>query len=116
MALLAARDGWVFESFEAALAELGEDHDEEMTIRVARGTALPAELVDPEHDVPRLPGSYSCGDVAIDLDDVWLVDPDDASIGAEARYIQAQAMAAGLNAADQEASSTGPQETGGEPA
>lgn len=98
LAVLADHDGYVFESFAAAVEELGEEHDETRTICVVRGSALPCEKVDAD-DIPRMTGSYSSGDVAYELDDVWLVDPDDASVGAEARYVQAQAMAAGLNAA-----------------
>lgn len=97
VAVLADDDGAVYATFDDALTELGEDWDSEMTIRVVRGTALPIE--SPTDEALRLPGSYQTGDVALDMDDVWLVDPDDASIGAEARYLQAQAMADGLNAA-----------------
>lgn len=97
VAVLADDDGDVYATFDDAVTELGPDWSTEMTIRVVRGTALPTEGLTDE--ALRLPGSYSTGDVVLDLDDVWLVDPDDDSIGAEARYLQAQAMAAGLNAA-----------------
>lgn len=102
LAVLTDSDGFVYSDFEVALEELGEEHDDEMTIAVVRGTALPIEQ-DPgvEGSVLRMPGSYSCGDKVFKLDDVWLVDPDDDSVGAEARYAQAQAMAAGLNAASE---------------
>lgn len=98
LAVLADRDGFVYDSFADAVEQLGEEHDEEMTVSVVRGTAMPSEKLDGD-DIPRMTGSYSCGDVAHTFDDVWLVDPDDATIGAEARLTQAQAMAAGLNAA-----------------
>ncbi|MFC7276250.1 hypothetical protein ACFQS1_19835 [Paractinoplanes rhizophilus] len=69
----------------------------------------PAPVIDlnSRRAVPSLPGSYQSGDVAYELDDVWLVDPDDPSVGAEARFIQAKAMAAGLNAAVRDAGENG---------
>ncbi len=94
-AVLADRHGFVYATFALALDDLGADHDEEMEISVRRGSAAPVE----QHGNLRNPGSYSSGDLAYELDDVWLVDPDDPSIGAEARYAQAVAMATGLNMA-----------------
>jgi hypothetical protein len=95
VAVLADRHGFAYESFAEALEDLGAEHDEEMRISVRRGTAAPIW----RYGNLRNPGSYSSGDLAYELDDVLLIEPDDASIGAEARYAQAQAMAAGLNAA-----------------
>lgn len=101
LAVLTDSHGFVYSNFDVALEELGEDHDDEMTIAVVRGTALPVEQDPGDGSVLRMPGSYSTGDMVFELDDVWLVDPDDNSVGAAARYAQAQAMAAGLNAASE---------------
>jgi len=94
-AVLADRSGFVYESVEDARENI-DDPDDEVTITVVRGTALPD---DRSGCRLRLPGSLHCGDQAYALDDVYLNDPDDPSVGADARYAQAQAMAAGLNAA-----------------
>lgn len=94
-AYLADRDGFVYESVADAL-ENAEDTEDEFQITVVRGTALPN---DRSGCRLRLPGSNHCGDRAYEIDDVYLEDPDDPTVGAEARLLQAQAMAAGLNAA-----------------
>ncbi len=89
-AVLAECHGDVYASVAEAIHELGEDFDEELTVSVVRGTAAPT------HD--QMPGSWRSADRIFELE-VWLVDPDDEGCGAEARFAQAQAMAAGLNAA-----------------
>jgi hypothetical protein len=94
-AFLADRHGFVYESMDDARENV-EDPYEEVTITVVRGTAMPN---DRSGCRLRLPGSHHCGDKAYELDDVYLDDPDDPSVGAEARFEQAKAMAAGLNAA-----------------
>lgn len=81
--------GDAYDGVRTALIELGEEGEVDISVR--RGTAAP--------DDAYLPGSHHTGDVAYELENVYLVDPDDASVGAEARFAQAQAMAAGLNAA-----------------
>jgi hypothetical protein len=93
VAVLADLDGTVYPTVEEAIKHLGEDG--EVQISVVRGTAAPTG-----HDggLLSMPGSWHLGDVACDTD-AYLVDPDDESIGARARYEQAKAMAAGLNAA-----------------
>lgn len=92
-AVLADSYGFVYESVADA-QENADDPDDEFTITVVRGGALPH---NDSGCRPRLPGSYHSGDKAYELDDVYLDDPDDPSIAAEARFAQAQAMAAGLN-------------------
>jgi hypothetical protein len=92
-AVLADLNGDVYASVAAA-PEGVEDQDEPVTISVVRGTALP---VDRGGDLCA-PGTYHSGDVAYELDGVDLED-DDPSVGADARFIQAEAMSAGLNAA-----------------
>lgn len=92
-AAVISHQGESYDSIRTALAELGQDGEVDISVR--RGTALAHE-----DDDGYLPGSYRTADVAYELDDVYLVDPDDPSVGAEARFAQAQAMAAGLNAAD----------------
>lgn len=95
VAILSDSDGFVYESV-ADLRDSAEDPDGEMfEISVRRGTAA---VIRPAGDRGRLPGSCRSGDVAYELDDVWLNDEDD-SIGVAARFAQAQAMAAGLNMA-----------------
>jgi hypothetical protein len=94
VAVLTDRSGFVYESVAVAVEDLGEDYDEEVEISVRRGSAAPAD----RFGNLRTPGSYSTGDLAYETE-AYLVDPGDASVGAEARYVQAQAMAAGLNAA-----------------
>ncbi|MDR7278916.1 hypothetical protein [Catenuloplanes atrovinosus] len=97
-AILADADGFVYPDFATALLELGAESEEEMQIRVARGTALPNDRGGKTGTLLRLPGSYTVGDQAYEIE-AYLVDEDDPSIGAEARYAQALAMADGLNAA-----------------
>src|ERR1051325_2811537 len=64
--------------------------DDEVEISIRRGSALP------DHD-GYLPGSYASGDI-IELWDGLYVEDGDPSTDAPARWAQAQAMAAGLNA------------------
>lgn len=87
-----AHRGESYDGIRTARIELG--HRGEVDISVRRGSALPHE-----DDDGYLPSSYATGDVAYELDDVELIDDGDPSVGAEARFAQAQAMAAGLNAA-----------------
>lgn len=84
--------GESYNDLRTARIELGLDGDVDISVR--RGTALPRE-----DDDGYLPGSYRSGDVAYEIENVYLVDDGDPSVAAEARYAQAQAMAAGLNAA-----------------
>lgn len=96
LAVLANR-GDVYPTFEMA-AEMLPD-DAEMDISIVRGSALPVDNEDGEGmREARTSVNYDVGDIAMETD-AWLVDPDDDSCGAEARYAQAQAMAEGLNAA-----------------
>lgn len=88
MAVLSDTDGTVYPTVAAAIENLGEE--EEVEIAVVRGTAAPTD--------GERPGRHACGDAAYEIE-CYLIDPDDPSVGAEARYAQAQAMAAGLNAA-----------------
>lgn len=64
--------------------------EQEVTISVVRGSAAPVG--------GHMPGLPAVGDVAAVVT-AYVVDPDDASQGLEARLAQARAMAAGLNAA-----------------
>lgn len=84
--------GEAYDSLRTASIELGQEGEVDISVR--RGTALAHE-----DDDGYLPGSYHTGDVAYELENVYIEDPDDPSVGAEARFAQAQAMAAGLNAA-----------------
>lgn len=95
IAVLADRYGFVYESLADALENAEDPEFETFEISVRRGTAA---VIKPAGVRSRLPGSYSCGDLAYEIDDVYLNDDDD-SVGGEARYEQAKAMAAGLNAA-----------------
>lgn len=94
LAVLADRDGFVYPTFAEAMENL--DEDEEMMIAVVRDSAMPTDGGDPEQ--LRMAGTYNAGDLIFEVD-AYLIDPDDESLGAEARYAQAQAMADGLNAA-----------------
>lgn len=94
LAVLADRDGLVYPTFDEARKYLPDDA--EMLISVVRGTALPEDVPDSEElQVATL---YDVGDLIFEID-AYLIDEDDVSVGAEARYAQAQAMADGLNAA-----------------
>lgn len=92
-AVLSDRYGFVYTDADDA-RENAEDEDEELTVSVVRGTAAPADRGGCRM---RLPGSNQCGDEAYAIE--AFLDDDDPSVGAEVRLIQAQAMAAGLNAA-----------------
>ena len=93
-AYIAEDDGFVYDSIDD-VRENAEDPEGEFTIVIVRGSALP----DDRSGIRlRLPGSCMVGDTAHEMDDVYL-DEEDASVGLEARWAQAQAMAAGLNAA-----------------
>ncbi|WP_431977622.1 hypothetical protein [Micromonospora haikouensis] len=95
LAVLADRHGTVYPTYAEATRRLPDDA--EMTIRVVRGDAMPVD--DPDGEGMHLSDdSFHYGDQAYEID-AWLVDPDDESVGAQARYAQAQAMADGLNAA-----------------
>lgn len=94
-AVLATTDGFVYPSVAEAIETLGEE--EEVQISVVRGSAAPNDRNGTTGVLHRLPGTVHAGDVAYEVD-AYLVDPDDESLGAHARYEQAKAMAAGLNA------------------
>jgi hypothetical protein len=94
-AVLAESDGFVYDSVADAL-ENAEDPEGEFTVTVVRGSAMPN---DRSGCRLRLPGSFLSGDKAYELDDVYLDGDGDESVSAVARFAQAQAMAAGLNAA-----------------
>jgi hypothetical protein len=83
--------GESYPDIRTALIELGEDGEVDISVR--RGTALAHE-----DDDGYLPSSHKSGDVAYELDGIYFSDGD-PSTDAEARWVQAQAMAAGLNAA-----------------
>lgn len=102
IAVLAENDGFVYPSVADAIESLGED--EEVEIAVVRGTAMPNDRDGTTGVLLRRPGSCHCGDIAYEIE-CYLVD-DDESVGAAARYAQAQAMAAGLNAAAAKAGET----------
>jgi hypothetical protein len=91
--VLADRHGNVYADVATALAEV-EDQDDPVTISVVRGTAVPERLGGDLF----APGSHHTGDVAYEIE-AYLEDPHDSTIGADARLAQAEAMAAGLNAA-----------------
>lgn len=81
--------GDAYDGVRSARIELGDTGEVDISVR--RGTAAP--------DDGYLPGSYNSGDVAYELENVYLDGDGDMSVSAEARFTQAQAMAAGLNAA-----------------
>lgn len=95
-AVLHDTDGFVWPSVDEAIEDHGDD--EEVTVAVVRGSALPNDRDGTTGVLLRMPGHRLSGDVAHEVD-CYLVDPDDESTGAAARFAQAQAMAAGLNAA-----------------
>lgn len=95
-AVIADRWGFVYTSVEDARDNV-EDPEAELTIAVVRGTAAPDDRGGTTGCRLRMPGSWLTGDMAYELDDVYL--DHDPSIAAAARWAQAQAMAAGLNAA-----------------
>jgi hypothetical protein len=68
---------------------------DEVDISIRRGTALP---VKDDDGCEYLPGTCNSGDVIRLWDDLYVEDGD-PSTDAPARWVQAQAMAAGLNAA-----------------
>jgi hypothetical protein len=67
------------------------DPEDEVSISIRRDSALPS-------DDGTLPGTYNSGDI-IELWDGLYVEDGNPSTEAPARWAQAQAMAAGLNAA-----------------
>jgi hypothetical protein len=71
--------------------------DDEVDISIRRATALPVK----EDDDTCLPGTCNSGDL-IRLWENLYVEEVDPSTDAAARWAQAQAMAAGLNAANRE--------------
>jgi hypothetical protein len=81
--------GDAYDSVRTARIELGMDGEVDISVR--RGSAAP--------DDGWLPGIHQTGDVAYELEYVPLTPDGDESVAAEARFAQAQAMAAGLNAA-----------------
>jgi hypothetical protein len=85
-AVLADEDGDILDGLD------GLDPDNEVSISIRRGTALPDER-------GALPGTYKSGDI-IELWDFLYVEDGDPSTDAPARWAQAQAMAAGLNSAE----------------
>jgi hypothetical protein len=93
VAVISDAHGEVYRDLTDAVAELG--YEGSVDIAVVRGTAAP----DPDVIGASMPGSYASGDVLYEIGDVYLSDPDDPSVGAEHRWIQAKAVAAALNAA-----------------
>lgn len=91
-AAVISRRGKAYPDVRTARIELGDNGEVDISVR--RGTARPHE-----DDDGYLPGSYATGDLAYELSFVYLTDDGDPSVAAEARFAQAQAMAAGLNAA-----------------
>lgn len=85
VAVLSERYGTVYDSVEDA------DEGEELEVSVVRGSAAPR--------AGQMPGSYQSGDVALCWEDLSVDGDADSSTGAAARFEQAKAMAAGLNAA-----------------
>lgn len=81
--------GDAYDGVRTARIELGATGEVDISVR--RGTAAP--------DDGYLPGTYRPGDIAYEIEDVLITDRDDPSVAADARYAQAVAMAAGLNAA-----------------
>lgn len=94
--VLADNDGFAYPTVQQAIEDLSEE--EEVRILVVRDTAVPTDRSGTTGVLLRLPGTYNGGDVAYEIG-AYLVDPDDVSLGAHARYEQAKAMAAGLNTA-----------------
>jgi len=91
VAYLADRDGFVYLSVADAIDDLGDE--EEVRIGVARGSATPTE----RDGGLRLPGTHQSGDQVFELE-TYIDGEGDDSVSAVARYAQALAMAAGLNA------------------
>ncbi|MEV1013720.1 hypothetical protein AB0I89_23505 [Micromonospora sp. NPDC049801] len=93
VAYLASADGWVYQSAEDAAEDLGSDA--EVRVGVARGTCAPVE----DDGALRLQGgTYLAGDQVFELE-LYIDGEGNEAESAATRYAQAQAMAAGLNAA-----------------
>lgn len=88
-AAVISHQGDAYDSVRTARIELGMDGEVDISVR--RDTAAP--------DDGYLPGTCNTGDIAYELNYVLLTEDGDPSVAAEARWAQAQAMAAGLNAA-----------------
>lgn len=97
-AVIADRDGFVYNSVDD-VRENAEDPEDEYTIAVVRGSAVPTDRNGTTGCRLRLPGSAFCGDKAYEIENIYLDGDGDETTGLEARWAQAQAMAAGLNAA-----------------
>lgn len=80
----------------ATAAEARESDETDVTISIVRGSAAPIG----GGRLGRLPGTYRSGDIAHEWDVELDHGTDDDPISLETRWEQAQAMAAGLNAAD----------------
>ncbi|MBM0235913.1 hypothetical protein JNW88_00225 [Micromonospora sp. ATA32] len=94
VAYLADPSGFVYQSVDDAMDDLGGD--EEVRIGVARRTAAPKE----RDGGLRLPGTTTCGDEAYEIE-CYLDGDGNPAESAAARYAQAQAMALGLNRVSQ---------------
>ncbi len=110
-AVLSEHDGFVYSNYASALEDHGEGSAEEFAVTIARDSALPLPVPNGDDDELRMPGTYKTGDVAHELDDLYLTDPGDPSTAAGDRLVQARAMAAGLNLAAAIAESLAPAPT-----
>jgi hypothetical protein len=83
VAVLAARDGWL------VVVDDEEDDPKDVQIVIVRRSAAPVD----HYGTDRLPGSYASPDHLVRFDDFedW--------VEVRTRWVQAQAMVAGLNAA-----------------
>lgn len=93
VAVITDSHGEVYPDLATAVLEMGAEGS--VDIAVVRGTAAP----DPNVIGAGMPGSYASGDVLYEIEDVYLDDPDDPSVGAEHRWEQARTVADALNAA-----------------
>jgi hypothetical protein len=93
-AVLAWRDGWVatWGDFDGNCSEPGD-----VRILIVRGTAAPVDLLG--DGMPRMPGTYNGADLLVE----WDGEEFDDVPALEARWLQAQVMVAGLNAAGTQA-------------
>ncbi|XTZ17073.1 hypothetical protein ACQSSU_06750 [Micromonospora echinospora] len=90
LAVLADHTGDVYPTFALAADVLVPET--QMNIRIVRGSAMPVG----DDDYMRLADEYDAADEIFEID-APLIDDDYPSVGAQARYAQAKAMADGLN-------------------
>lgn len=96
-AVLADDQNYIYPDLETAIDSLGID-DTEMSVAIVRAGILLPALAEPG-GLPRLPEWPQPVDVAYQANCYLVAESEDEPLNADRLYVQAQAMAAGLNAA-----------------